>query len=238
MVEGPGATRNGGKVQVAVGKTLAAAPGIPETDVGSPIDAESCNAPGLSSAPPTLPHHLAGELSGRTLEEAFTVGKELFLIFAASEGETTNVTHSNKATALRLHFGMNGSLVARKVKLNDPQKLTSGVPPWKKNNTPTLRLYLVDKNPSIYGGAPTYVVVEAWETAVRYPVSAVYARDKLMELSSRDVCSPLFHAQDVYTEMRKPGNNMMISDALLTQDIFPVRFSLILTVHKSTPFLS
>lgn len=180
MVEGPGATRNSRKVQVAVGKTLIA-------------------------SDDTLPH-LAGELVGHTLEQAFSVGKEVFLIFASPD---------EGSCALRLHFGMNGSLYARKVKSGDVQEKLSGLAPWKQKNDPSLRLYFVDNNNQCV------IIVEAWETTVTYPVSATNAHNKLMDLASRDVCSTLFNAQDAFTSIRQLGNNLIISDALLNQDIFP-----------------
>ena len=221
MVEGPGATRNGRKVQVVVGKTMVATPRVP--------DAES--SPSRETlAPPTLPRHLAGELAGHTLEEAFTVGKELFLIFTAPADMTTGSNEAT-ATALRLHFGMSGSLIARKVKSNDVQKKPSGVAPWKQNIVPCLRLYFVDENQSRFGGASNYVILEAWETTVTYPTSAINARNKLMDLSSRDACSILFNAQDVFTSIRQSGTNLIISDALLSQDIFPVRRNLHSWIH-------
>lgn len=196
MVEGPGATRNGRKVQLAVGKRLIAAPG----------DAFD-EAP---TAPPTLPRHIAGGLPSHTLGEAFTVGKELFLIFSPLPDSDA------RESCLRLHFGMNGSLQSRRVKSNDLQKMPSGVAPWKQRNEPSLRLYFADGSQS-----DSYVVIEAWETTFTFPASAVNARNKLANLSSRDVCSTLFNAQDVFTAIRQLGNNMIISDTLLNQDIVP-----------------
>lgn len=138
--------------------------------------------------------------------------------------------------ALRLHFGMSGSLVARKVKSNEFQKKTqSGVPPWKQNNAPSLRLYFLDGPRPRFGGAPSYVVVEAWEAAVTYPTSASKARSKLTDLSPRDACSALFNAQVVFRAMRESGNHMIVSDALLDQEIFPGVGNIIKveSLHKS-----
>eukprot|EP00580_Thalassiosira_gravida_P011784 CAMPEP_0201629786 /NCGR_PEP_ID=MMETSP0493-20130528/4323_1 /ASSEMBLY_ACC=CAM_ASM_000838 /TAXON_ID=420259 /ORGANISM="Thalassiosira gravida, Strain GMp14c1" /LENGTH=373 /DNA_ID=CAMNT_0048100837 /DNA_START=63 /DNA_END=1185 /DNA_ORIENTATION=- len=201
---------------------MVATPSIPDVE---PIAVE-CRArtSNTTFAPPTLPHHLAGELAGQTLAEAFTVGKELFLIFTTPSDDDTPTDY--EATALRLHFGMNGSLIARKVKSSNLQKKSSGVAPWKQKNEPSLRLYLIDENQSWHGGpssssSSNYVVVEAWDTTVQYPISGVNSRNKLMKLSSRDVCSVLFNAQDVFTSIREMGNNLIISDAILNQDIFP-----------------
>jgi formamidopyrimidine-DNA glycosylase len=233
MVEGPGATRNGRKVQTAVGKAVAVVP----------------DAPANSALAPVLPRHLAGELTGSVLDEAFTVGKvsqnryrqathssrypfavslnantsitdhvvsskELFLIFAGAR---------TAPTALRLHFGMTGSLATRKVKANDIGIKTSGVAPWKQHLDPSLRLYFVDENEkqSQFDRASHHIVLEAWGTTVTYPTSVANARNKLMEMSSRDSCSVLFNAQVVFTVIRETGNNLIISDALLDQDIFP-----------------
>ena len=67
MVEGPGATRNGKKAQVAVGQRVISVP--PSNDSNIPL--------------PTQPQNLVGELSAThtILEEAFSIGKEVFLIF-------------------------------------------------------------------------------------------------------------------------------------------------------------
>ena len=198
MVEGPGCTRNGRKVQLAVGKAFLDAP---------------------LAAPPTLPRHIivGGVLAANRalLLEAFTVGKELFLIFTATDDDI----------ALRLHFGMNGSLSARKVKACDLQKQPSGIAPWKQGKEPSLRLYFLDTSgghsPGSTSNNNSYVVVEAWDTTVNYPVSASKSRNKMIESTSRDVCSSLFNAQNVFTAIRELGNNMIISDALLNQDICP-----------------
>ncbi|KAL9183553.1 hypothetical protein ACHAXT_004409 [Thalassiosira profunda] len=192
MVEGPGCTRNGTKVQAAVGKK-----------------ATSDVAP----ASPALPPQLAGSLAGLTLAEAFTVGKELFLIFTAFEDAPTH-PHSETAAdvGVRLHFGMNGSMRVRKAKAGDTQNKSSG---WRQKSDPTLRLYFVTD-----GDASNYTVLEAWETTVS-PVSARNARIKLTNLRSRDVCSTSFNAQDVFTAIRQSGNNLIIADALLNQNLMP-----------------
>jgi len=217
MVEGPGCTRNGRKVQIAVGKTLVATPRVPDA---GPNLGDSGGASDGTLAPPTLPRHLARELDSYTLKEAFTLGKELFLIFAApGDGGTDGNDAVGTDVALRLHFGMNGSLHARKVRASDLRKKPSGVAPWKQKNDPSLRLYLVDG--SHFGGASSYVIVEAWDTSITFPVSATNSRNKMMEATSRDVCSTLFNAQDVFTSIRQLGNNLIVSDAILNQDIFP-----------------
>lgn len=73
MVEGPGATRNGRKAQVLIGKVVS------------------------SFAPLDNPRHTP--LVGCTLIEAFSVGKEIFLIFNdSSENDVSS------ESAMRLHL--------------------------------------------------------------------------------------------------------------------------------------
>ena len=146
-------------------------------------------------------------MANHNLLEVFSIGKELFLVFSSIEG--TDV-------ALRLHFGMNGSLQARKVNANSDLQKNTG-PAWKQNKVPTLRLYFVDNDNT----TSNHIMLETWETTIQFPVSADNARNKYMESTSRDVCSELFNAQDLFTCIRQEGNNMIISDALLNQDIYP-----------------
>jgi formamidopyrimidine-DNA glycosylase len=218
MVEGPGATRNVRKVQLAVGKFFVGT--LRETGSGSV--SEDAITTDLAHAPTTIPRHLAGELHNHVLSEAFTVGKELFLVFASSSDATEGIGNDD-GVALRLHFGMNGSLTSRKVKSSELRRRPYGVAPWKLSKEPSLRLQFAEcrQSESIESSNYTYVVVEAWETTVTYPACAMKSRHKLMDLTSRDVCSTLFNAQDVFTSIRKLGNDMMISDALLNQEIFP-----------------
>jgi len=212
MVEGPGATRNGRKAQISVGKTF----------IGTPRVSEEAAATDETLGSPTLPRRLSAELDSRVLSEAFTVGKELFLIFTSSPNEM-EATGEDDDVALRLHFGMNGSLSTRKAKSSDLQKRPSGVAPWKQSKEPSLRLYFADCGQFVSNGSSnySYVIVEAWETTVTYPVCATKSRNKLIDLTSRDVCSTLFNAQDLFSSIRQLGGNMIISDALLNQDICP-----------------
>ena len=191
MVEGPGATRNGRKAQALIGKVVVS-----------------------SSAPPNNRCHTP--LIGCKVQEAFTVGKELFLFFTDSSSSTE--------TAMRLHFGMNGSfrttMVGRCNNNHDElqQSTTAtGAANWKRNND--LRIFLESENNS--SNDTHYTVIEAWDTTVNYPVSAVSAREKFTNLASKDVCSVLFNAQDVFTSLRQHGITLNISDALLNQEICP-----------------
>lgn len=149
-------------------------------------------------------------LVGCKLTEAFSVGKEVFLIF--NEDAVSSLPEIAE-TAMRLHFGMNGSFRTRKVAHDNPEQEPSGVANWKRND---LRIYFEGGNNDTH-----FTVVEAWDTTVNYPVSASSARDKFTNLSSRDVCSVLFNAQDVFTSLRQLRSGYNISDALLNQEVFP-----------------
>ena len=144
--------------------------------------------------------------------------QELFLVFAAPDGGA-------RPAAVRLHFGMAGSLAVRRATASAVGTTAAGVAPWRRGRDPSLRLCFVaspraERKPPP-GGASQYVVVEAWETTVTYPKSANNARHKLMELSSRDVCSVLFNAQEAFTVLRKKASRLIIADALLDQTICP-----------------
>ncbi|KAL7453947.1 hypothetical protein ACHAWC_005577, partial [Mediolabrus comicus] len=146
-----------------------------------------------SSAPPN--NRCYTPLIGCKVIEAFTVGKELFLIFF------TDTNSSSTETAMRLHFGMNGSFRTTRV-----ARCSNNHDQLQQSTTAT--------------GAANWVI-EAWDTTVNYPVSAVSAREKFTNLSSKDVCSVLFNAQDVFTSLRQHGITLNISDALLNQEICP-----------------
>ena len=189
MVEGPGATRNGRKAQVLIQKTVSRSAPLPLLN-------PSCLAP----------------LVGCALIEAFTVGKEMFLIFNDNTGDDDDAFDSTHC--IRLHFGMNGSFRTRKVANLEQQLPSLSTPHWKKND---LRLYFEDDG----NNSGSYTVAEAWDSTVNYPVSVSSARDKFTKLSSRDVCSVLFNAQNMFTSLRQLGNRLNVSDALLNQEICP-----------------
>ena len=181
MVEGPGATRNGRKVQIAVGKTSIDNPKVNDVESSHKL----FSSLETTLAAPLPPFHFPRELSSRTLTEAFTVGKELFLIFSACREASS--AHESKEVALRLHFGMNGSLNTSKFNSKHTQNKTSGVARWKQKKSPSLRLCFVDEwYGSSFSDYSEYTILEAWETTVTYLASAAIARDKLLNLRSRD----------------------------------------------------
>lgn len=186
MVEGPGATLYGRKLQTTVGETVTVSYFGTTNEASMPV-----------------PLDVAQTLAGLLLDSAFTVGKELFLIFKGpNEGKESEF-------AMRLHFGMNGSLHVRSA-----DNKAFGVPAWKQKQTPSLRLFFV-------GLLSRSTILEAWDTTVTFPVSADTTRKKLLNLSSKDACSKLFNAQEVFASLRQDGENLTISDALLHQEIFP-----------------
>ncbi len=220
MVEGPGATRNGRKVQLAVGKILIGTSSSSSTLTQKICEqvAESSSDDTSGAAMLTIPHRIGEELTNHSLSEAFTVGKELFLIFTyAHNSENDIISSCREEIALRLHFGMNGSLSALKVKSSDVPRRESAVAHWKQSTAPSIRLHFSEFS----GDSGGYVIVEAWDTTVTYPVNATMARMKLSQLASRDVCSTSFNAQDVFASIRQSGADSIVSDVLLNQDIFP-----------------
>lgn len=185
MVEGPGCTRNGRKSQTLVGKTVVA------------------SEPNANEGMKCVPNDVAQTLAGQTLESVFTIGKELYVVFKES------IDGAEYENALRLHFGMNGSLNIRKA-----DNKSSGVAPWKQNKQVSLRLYFSDNKSRIN-------ILEAWDTNVSTRVSAEALRNKLCNLACKDACSTMFNAQEVFVSLRRDGHSLSISDALLHQEIFP-----------------
>lgn len=132
---------------------------------------------------------------GLSLVEAFSVGKEVFLIFSNEK-------------ALRLHFGMNGSLALS----------PDGKPihrPYGKRQTPSLQMKF--KSPD---GSQCFQM-ECHSTTMS-EVSANVARSKLERLQHLDACAleATFDAEQVLVALRKRPH-AMICDAVLDQNRFP-----------------
>jgi endonuclease-8 len=126
------------------------------------------------------------------LQEVLSVGKEVFLIFDDQ--------------ALRLHFGMNGSLTIRK-------DATRELPSWRKREPPSLVIRLKQKDDD------DETILECRATTVNQ-VSAFVANSKIQRLAPRDVCSPYFDTKTVLDALlQRPA--AMISDVLLDQARFP-----------------
>jgi len=244
MVEGPGATRNGRKAQVAVGKVV--------------ISAE-CNSSSVIGARTSFSENgivdIQSLLQDSKLCEAFTVGKELFLIFRNISSKEVPETSENDI-ALRLHFGMNGTLNTGR---NGKEP---ALPHWRKNETFSLRIAfglphssfdtrvgdksrqpcisdifqpIIDlTDDKMYSSvqnetnetrkAPKIdIIIEARRTTVSLTTTAISARTKYNRLRSSDVCSQHFLNQTVFENLTSyhNKNSTNISDAILNQSLFP-----------------
>ena len=193
MVEGPGATRNGRKLQPLVGLVL------------NEISFQQPHMNGSASTNITNKR-----LQGRCLECAFSVGKEVFLVLGPTlcpirhetekENTISNATEqtgessesTNKSTALRFHFGMNGCLTVRR--FGESTRLA----PWRKKDTSSKKYTLkfgkkgfvhddgAHRN-SRHHASSIFTIETAASTCT--VVSAFVARSKLSRLRNKDVCA-------------------------------------------------
>ena len=236
MVEGPGATRNGRKVQPVVGLILR------EIKIQRPLHKSNVNVVGSSAQ--TIKKVA---LEGRHLESVFSVGKEVFLLLGPVvqpirrewENENPNTTEEQKEhqqqrpdsdmkpIALRLHFGMNGVLTVRK--LGESSKLA----PWRKNDKSAQKCTIAfSRSPFVHGNESDRCIPEVFDTVVFVietvastctVVSAFVARSKLNRLQSKDVCarSTNFEPEAVLEAILEKRLTAMVCDAILDQDRFP-----------------
>lgn len=212
-MEGPGATRNGRKLQRVVGSRLL-----------------------HSSIPQSPKEAIAIPLLGRRLESAFSVGKEVFLVLGGKStvlavlpkekqaeekppdtdnnspiSVTTTTTHQyHKPMALRMHFGMNGSLTVR------TPRQSSKLAPWRIRDTTTSKITLTFGNKE---DTVEFLVETVASTCTM--VSAAVAVSKLVRLQPRDVCGSEFDPQAVSSAIVEKRRTSMICDALLDQERFP-----------------
>jgi formamidopyrimidine-DNA glycosylase len=184
MVEGPGATRNGRKVQQAIGFVV------------KDVDQEQ----------------LREKLQNRRLDQVFSVGKELFLLFLLDDS-----SDDEEAIALRLHFGMNGCLY-----LTRSGNSSNAVPPWRRNTASSLILKLESPNESSSPSPPAsaLIIIETKDSRSSF-VSANVAKSKLNRLGNRDVCGSNFDPDAVLEAILEKRSTAMISDAVLDQERFP-----------------
>lgn len=193
MVEGPGATRNGRKLQPVNGCIVA---DVVVTTVENQ------------------------ELFRRTLvnkrvDQVFSIGKEVFLIFRKDCDDNDN---SQEEIALRLHFGMNGSLY-----LHKDGETSQHPPPWRRNTSSTLVLHLErDQAEESSSSLSRYhhLTIETKDSTTSL-VSANVARSKLDRLQKRDVCGSNFDANAVAEAIVDKRSEALIADALLDQERFP-----------------
>lgn len=238
MVEGPGATRNAQKLQAAVGCIV-----IPSScSFASEKQQQSvaCNPPDTITSPS---FH-----EGGTLIEAFSIGKELFMIISKSGNTDCNKSdiHSD-CYAVRLHFGMNGSLSVSRKQLQGQQNSN---PSYKRYNrqapdnrqAPSLKLTLQEQRqdePHTNNCGKKRFLLECYGTTVSQ-VSVKVAESKRIRLQCLDVCNnqtattsnhPFLKTgtvnntnafdREAVRKALRTRPQAMISDALLDQNRFP-----------------
>ena len=199
MVEGPGATRNGKKAKATIGRTVAQVISCKE-DVNS-------------------------KLASSRVNEVFTVGKELFLVFSS----TTASDHGDYELALRVHFGMSGSL-----QVGSRDRVLSSLPPWRRQSRMNITRNCAD---NLTTNDPSFIRIEFDDSnddnnpfimearqSTFHIVSAKLARTKLSRLSKLDVCGDAsrFDATAVVALLASDKmKGALISDAIMNQDVFP-----------------
>jgi formamidopyrimidine-DNA glycosylase len=198
MVEGPGATRNGYKAKRLIQRRIENVQCNCNEKVGSLHD-EVSNLPWWTD---------------RYLSEVISIGKELFLVFARLDESSSNLL-SNDDVAIRLHFGMNGTLQIISTFTAARSKSYRGLP--------TLCLAFGDSISSTSSKCDGGInLVETYQTTVSGPLSANIPRLKFGNLSSLDVCGFQFKPQSVLEKMKNNRNReRSISDILLDQHIYP-----------------
>ena len=191
MVEGPGATRNGRKVQAVVGMVLA----------NTAVSDSSTLVPRTKTADRGCKIAI---LRGRRLNFAVSVGKEVFLVFgpvidpSKQEQTESSPAHDNNKSdrdhqpmALRLHFGMNGVLTVRK------QSEGSKMAPWRNRDQSRCALWFHKNNNNIRDdhseslSGSSCLVVETVASTLTL-VSAAVACAKFERLKHKDVCGSIF----------------------------------------------
>jgi len=211
MVEGPGATRNGKKIASAFDRVGRG---------GNVQMVKQCLS--ITSKESSSFHSIHDKLVGLVYKQVFSVGKEVFIIFERhsmqSESDDTN---SCKDIALRLHFGMNGTLVCA----SNERVLNSKLPPWKRDHrsaegSSITRLEFCPISNNMGLGKETSMIIESRSTSVSL-VPAKIARSKFLRLSTFDACGPCFDQKAVVDRILEKAVRMNISDALLNQDIYP-----------------
>lgn len=140
--------------------------------------------------------------------------------------------------AIRLHFGMNGSLKVTKLLHNGTCTLPTTRPKPTTTATATFRMIL---GPKITKGQPLgesattatipTILIESFQSTISGPMPASIPRTKYMNLSTCDVCSDdtifspnhvlekIMHKQE--QQHLDPSKAILVSDILLNQNVFP-----------------
>lgn len=210
MVEGPGCTNNGKKISSIVGFKVIQITTISNTQQEATKTHLTENTQDGT--------HLAGKAPEKqsTLKQVITIGKELFLIFQKGDEEV----------ALRLHFGMNGSLILEKRYHKTHKDVASYVNANSKDKTrgdrlaATLDMTLVHPTSN-----DQVVIVKAYQTTISNLISAKAPRLKYEHMKNRDICSPDFDInvilEDLCQQDTSSFSEALISDVLLHQNILP-----------------
>lgn len=220
MVEGPGARRNAQKASRAIGFLVSK---VVSSSSSSVNDRNSSNHDGLSRM-----------LVAKTLVDAFSVGKECFLLFdsghqaGSRENDQYDATSANTSVALRFHFGMNGSLCVLNCSEDESKTSSQG---YKRNHgstnplAPSLHIEFQRVKSNIdrlgYNLDNNFLHLKCFQTAVSSCGGGV-ALSKKEALQHLDCCAPdnLFSLDGVISSLQsRPG--AMICDAVLDQSKFP-----------------
>jgi len=187
MVEGPGTTRNGVKASTVLKERVRR---VATQQTG----------------------HEEWWKKDHCLSQVIKVGKELFLIFSpcGAGGSQDVAVDCDADLAVRLHFGMNGSLHVNH--LDSKPRLHYRTNTYEE---PTLTIMFETK------------ILRTYDTTISVPIiSAKAPRAKFNRLSTHDVCSTTFNLQHVLDQLQSPAmqissNSTVISDVLLDQRILP-----------------
>jgi len=143
----------------------------------------------------------------RRFTQVIKVGKELFLVFSLCNDDPQQTIDEGKDLALRLHFGMSGSLQINNIGTMPRTNYQKGY------DVPTLEI--------TFGSN----IIRTYQTTISIPINAKAPRIKFNRLSTHDVCSPTFTLQHVLDQLQSPSlhisSETVISDVLLDQGILP-----------------
>ncbi|XP_008071488.1 endonuclease 8-like 3 [Carlito syrichta] len=190
MVEGPGCTLNGEKIRARVlpGQAVTGVRGsaLPHAARGAAASSQvssSCARPGAAELNnKDCSWNFSGLLNGYVYSGVETLGKELFMYFGPK--------------ALRIHFGMKGSIV-----INPPHyKSKNGV-------SPVLEVQL------------TKDLICFFDSSIEFR-SSKESQQKIRMMEELDVCSPKFSFPRAESEVKKQKDRMLC-DVLMDQRVLP-----------------
>ena len=151
----------------------------------------------------------------RRFTQVIKVGKELFLIFSLCDINTNDAQQQQPDNlgqahdlALRLHFGMVGSLQVNNIGTKPRNTFNNQQP-----DVPTLEITFESK------------ILRTYQTTISIPINAKAPRTKFTNCSTHDVCNSAFTIRNVLDQLQSPSLHIspdtLISDVLLDQSILP-----------------